>query len=208
MAEDPKAAEKKSLAKTAARGKGVLRDPRYREQENPVPGINERFTTHVIDEALRSILDRRGWPEHTKLQARHNADVVRGALQVTRNAPNRDFVFNLVWAALNLGLNSGHSAEGVERAARESGKKSGALRRENRPWLPHAKELALKVHIADPSASNEKLAVELAFGWRMNPDKGEPKCPSPRTLSRFIAELRASGELPSRTSSRRARTAS
>jgi hypothetical protein len=201
MADDPKAAKKKPLAKTDAGGKTVVRDPRYREQENPAPGVNETFTTEVVDEALRSILDRRGWPEHTKLQARHNADVIRGTMRVARNPPNRDFVFNLVWAALSLGLNSGHSAEWVERTARESGKKSGTLRRENRLWLPHAKEIALKVHIADPSASNEKLAVELAFRWRMNPDKGEPKCPGPRTLTRFIAELRASGELPPRTGS-------
>jgi Arc/MetJ-type ribon-helix-helix transcriptional regulator len=200
MADDPKAAERKSPAPTAKR-EARFRDPRYREQESSAPGVNEMLISDVVDETLRSILDRRGWPEHTKRHARHNADVIRAAIQAVRNAPNRDFILNLVWAALSLGLNSGHSAEWIERAARERAKKSGAVRKENRPWVPHAKELALTAQSADPNASDEKLATEIIFRWRRDPDKGEPKCPSVRTLSKFVAELRAREELPQRARS-------
>ena len=67
----------------------------------------------------------------------------------------------------------------------------------------HAKRKALtlgaligqwdKLHLSSKrpnTASNEKLATEIAFRWRMDPAKGEPKCPSAKTLSRFVAKLR------------------
>src|ERR1700722_103397 len=105
MADAPTAAKKKSVAKTAAKREAVSQDPRYREQESAVPSSSETFIKDVVDETLRSILDRRGWPEHTNPHARHNVDVIRDAMRAVRNAPNRDFVLNLVWASLSLAAN-------------------------------------------------------------------------------------------------------
>jgi hypothetical protein len=120
MVDDPKAAQRKSLVVTAAKRKAA----RYREQENTTPGGSDTLIRRVVDDTVRSILDRRGWPEHTKRQARHHADVIRDAMRAVRTAPNRDFVLNLAWAALSLGLSSGHSAEWTEREASERGKKA------------------------------------------------------------------------------------
>jgi hypothetical protein len=189
----------KEAATADEREAGFRADPRYREQESPAPGASNMFIGHVVDETLRSILDRRRWPEHMKLQARHNADVVRSAMLAVQNAPNRDFVLNLIWAALSLGLNSGHSQEWIERAARESGKKSAPVRKANWPWTEHATELAQRVCSLDQTLSNGKIASEVEGQWKHK----APKCPVHRTLENFISELRINGTLPQRTRSLR-----
>jgi hypothetical protein len=198
MADAPKAAQKKSVAKTAAKRKAVSQDPRYREQESAVPSSSETFIRDVVDETLRSILDRRGWPEHTKLHARHNVDVIRDAMRAVRNAPNRDFVLNLVWASLSLGANSGHSAEWVERVARESGKKSTVVRgKKSNAWRAYATERARSLRSKNPTLSQHDLADKIAQEWR---NKLFDKVGHSR-LVQFISELEHTGQVPQRSGS-------
>jgi hypothetical protein len=74
---------------------------------------------------------------------------------------------------------------------RRGGKKSGEVRRESRPWVPHAEKLALAV---DPNLSNEAIATEISGGWK-RPDVDPPGI---RTLMRFVAKLRSGAILPPR----------
>ena len=76
-------------------------------------------------------------------------------------------------------------------SGRRGGKKSGEVRRESRPWVPHAEELALAV---DPNLSNEAIATEINGGWK----RQDVDPPGIRTLAQFIAELRTAGKLPQR----------
>jgi hypothetical protein len=197
MSDDPKAAEKKSPARTTADRESGFRAQRYREQERSAPGVNEIFISDVVDETLRSIRDRRDWPEHTKLHARH------AAIQAVRNAPNRDFILNLVWAALSLGLNSGHSAEWVERVARESGKKSAVVRsKKSTAWKAYATERARSMRSKNPTLSQHDLADRIAHEWQKKPfDKvGHSR------LVQFISELERTNQIPQRSSSLAQRT--
>jgi hypothetical protein len=71
------------------------------------------------------------------------------------------------------------------------GKKSGEVRRKNRPWVPHAEELALAL---DPNLSNAAIATEITGGWK----RQDVDPPGIRWLAEFIAELRTAGKLPQR----------
>jgi hypothetical protein len=75
---------------------------------------------------------------------------------------------------------------------RRGGKRSGEVRRENRPWVPHAEELAFAI---DPNLSDEDIALAISDRWKL----GDVNCPGHRTLVRFVTELRAGGRLPART---------
>ena len=106
--------------------------------------------------------------------------------------------------ALFLGLRAGLKTDEVAKlraevfreTGREGGKKSGAVRKANRPWASHAMELARG---ADASASNEKIACAISDRWK----RADVDCPGIRTLAEFVSELRASGRLPQRTPSLR-----
>ncbi|MBG0801647.1 hypothetical protein IYW40_09135 [Methylocystis sp. H4A] len=71
------------------------------------------------------------------------------------------------------------------------GKKSGAARKENRSWVPHARELA--VAITDPEKRKNKstLAKEICDSWKLE----EPPSPTTRTLENFVDELIEDGAL-------------
>ena len=75
-------------------------------------------------------------------------------------------------------------------SGRRGGKKSGEVRRESRPWVPHAEELALAVA---PNLSNEAIATEISGGWKRH----DVDPPGIRTLQRFVAKLRG-GKIPPR----------
>ena len=60
------------------------------------------------------------------------------------------------------------------RQEREGGKKTGAVRKTNRPWASHAMELARG---ADASASNEKIACAISDRWK----RADVDCPGIRT---------------------------
>ena len=74
---------------------------------------------------------------------------------------------------------------------RRGGKKSGKVRRESRPWVPHAEEIVLTV---DSNLSNGAIATEINGGWK----RQDVDPPSIRTLEGFVGELRESGRLPPR----------
>ncbi len=190
--------EAKEAATADEQQAGFRADPRYREQESPAPSVGETFLGEVVDDTLRSILDRRGWLEHTKLQARYHASVIASGMQAVRNAPNRDFVLNLVWAALSLGLTSGHSAEWVERVARESGKKSAVARgKKSKGWKAYATEMALSLRSKNPTLSQHDIADRIALKWTNKPfvKVGRSR------LVQFISELERAGKVPQRSRS-------
>jgi len=80
--------------------------------------------------------------------------------------------------------------EGGERGGKNSGK---ARRRENKPWVPHASDLAKVICAELPKASNEYVAVEIVSRWKL-----ETPPPGVRTLAAFVSELRKAGILPKR----------
>jgi hypothetical protein len=77
---------------------------------------------------------------------------------------------------------------------RKGGKESGKTRKENRPWVPHATELAPAIFTELSEASDEKVALEIRDRWKLE----HPPAPSVRTLVRFFNELREAGTLPKR----------
>jgi hypothetical protein len=78
---------------------------------------------------------------------------------------------------------------------RDGGTNSGKARaRENKPWAPHATELARAIYSELPNASNEKVAVEIVSGWKLE----TPLPPTVRTLEKFVSELRKARKLPKR----------
>lgn len=215
MADLPKEGQDRSSVGTAEE---LVAAARHQLQLNSVPLVHEQFLLEIVQSMLSRTLNRDDLPEDMKLQARLHASLIEDQVRTTGNAPNRGVILirNAIWAGMSLGMTSGPglAEEDIERfrapaemllaqarldMARAGGKKSGAVRKEIRLWMPHARELALAAHSADPSASNDKLAGETVFSWRLH----EPKCPSLRTLSRFVAELRDGGALPPRTGSRR-----
>jgi hypothetical protein len=174
-------------------------------QRNDLSIANAQFLEDVVEHLLRDTLDRGDWPDHTKLHARFCAFLIKDAVREARNAPNGNLVLNVIWAGLSLGMSSGLSTEGVERLYSEArstmgsagGRKSGVSRKANRPWASYATELAKTAFSRNPNATNEKIAGAISDHWK--PEK--PKCPSFRTLERFVSELRANGQLPQRTGS-------
>ena len=77
----------------------------------------------------------------------------------------------------------------------KGGKKSGKTRsRENKPWAPHATELAQVIYSELPDPSDENIAVEIKTRWKLE----DPFPPTVRTLERFMPELREAGKLPKR----------
>jgi hypothetical protein len=78
---------------------------------------------------------------------------------------------------------------------RAGGRRSGESRRASRKWVPHATMLAHAVCSRDPAASNEGIAVAIADEWKLH----EVDYPGPKTLWRFVSELRAIGQLPQKS---------
>ena len=75
------------------------------------------------------------------------------------------------------------------------GKKSGKVRaRENKPWAPHATELAQVIYSELPDPSDEDVALEIKTRWKLE----RPVPPGVRTLMRFVSELPKPGKLPKR----------
>lgn len=173
---------------------------------NDVSMVYAPFLEHVVERLVRDILDQGDWPEHAKLHARFCAFLIKDAVREARNAENRSFALNVIWAGISLGMASPLSAEGVERLYAEArstmgsagGKKSSVSREAKRlRWTSYATELAKKAFARDPNAADEKIAGAMSDHWKPE----EPKCPSFRTLEKFVSELRANGQLPQRTGS-------
>jgi hypothetical protein len=97
-------------------------------------------------------------------------------------------------ARLSLEETEKRKRRAMSERGREGGKNSGKARKENRPWVPHATELAQDFCAKHPDASNEQVAVEIVNGWRLE----TPLPPTVRTLEKFVSELREAGTLPKR----------
>jgi hypothetical protein len=82
----------------------------------------------------------------------------------------------------------------MSEGGRNGGEKSGKARKENRPWVSHATELAPAIFTELSEASDEKVALEIHDRWKLE----HPPAPSVRTLVRFFNELREAGTLPKR----------
>ena len=80
----------------------------------------------------------------------------------------------------------------MSEGGRKGGKQSGKARKENRPWVAHATELAQAIFSKLPKASDEDVALEIHNRWKLE----YPPTPSVRTLLRFFNELREAGTLP------------
>ena len=85
--------------------------------------------------------------------------------------------------------------EHVARSVR-GGKKGGQTRRANRPWVPHAEELARVARNRDPSASQDTIASEIENSWKLL----DPKAPSHKTLKTHISEMIHAGTLAGKIS--------
>jgi hypothetical protein len=87
----------------------------------------------------------------------------------------------------------------VVEGGKRGGKNSGKVRsRENKPWAPHATELAIAIDLDLPVASDEDIAFEIKAGWKLD----SPPSPGVRTLTRFVSDLRNAGKLPKRAKRR------
>jgi hypothetical protein len=83
----------------------------------------------------------------------------------------------------------------ISKGGQKGGKKSGKVRgRENKPWAPHATELAQVIYSELSDPPDEEVAVEIKTRWKLE----HLLPPSVRTLLRFIPELRQAGKLPKR----------
>jgi hypothetical protein len=78
---------------------------------------------------------------------------------------------------------------------KKGGLRSGEVRRNNRPWVPHATELLREIYDKTPELASEPMAVEAIFRW-----KEIVKEPGLNTMKKFIVELRDKGHLPPKKS--------
>jgi hypothetical protein len=77
---------------------------------------------------------------------------------------------------------------------KRGGHRSGEVRSwRNKPWAPHAIELAKTIVGELPNASDGTVALEIVTRWKL-----EKLPPSVRTLEKVVSELRKTGELPTR----------
>jgi hypothetical protein len=107
----------------------------------------------------------------------------------------REAAFRLASATQQMEMIARFGLEEAEkrkrRAISEGGRKGGKNRwegrtGENRPWVPHATELAHVIYSEFPGASDQEIAVEIKTRWKLD-------CPLPptvRTLEKFVSELR------------------
>jgi hypothetical protein len=189
-----------------------------REIREKYPGLLEEFEHKfrngdylmaMFGQCMKRVLARPDLNAGRKTNAQEDAAVFMAAFDELKQADSRsrELAFELgiraLFTGLRVGLNQDEEQklrEGVlAELGRSGGKASGEARKENRPWVPHAKELALEVHSEDPEASDATLATEIGSRWKHE----DPKCPGHRTLENFISELRADRTLPQRTGSLR-----
>ena len=127
----------------------------------------------LFQHALKMVLERRDLTEATKEKVLSAAEEFRALLNVFQAASPMagGLVFKVASLALLTGLLAGLTPHTVEKLragwpaelGRDGGQKSGAVRKANRPWTLHAKEL---VHRCDPNLSNGGIAAELMRGWK------------------------------------------
>jgi hypothetical protein len=165
----------------------------------------------LFQNALRSALARSDLSDGDKAEASSDAAEFSALFELFSERPRvnceRTAVFQFASKALLAGLQAGLAPAEVRKLreglpaelGRSGGKRSGAARKANRRWVPHATQLAVEACSRDPNISNEKIADAISDWWKLN----DPNCPGRRTLSDFISDLRARGTLPQRSGSLR-----
>lgn len=86
------------------------------------------------------------------------------------------------------------TTEAIAIRQKAAGQRSGQARREARPWVTHATDLATQLRCRVPTWSREKLATEIEFSWKIS-----AKCPGHQTLLKFLRECERGGIIPPRS---------
>jgi hypothetical protein len=169
---------------------------------------NGDYLMAMFGQCMKRLLARPDLNAGRKTNAQEDAAVFMAAFDELKHADSRsrELAFELAIRALFTGLRVGLNQDEVEKLragaraefSRLGGKKSGEARKKGRPWTPHAEKLALEAHSANPNASDETLATEVAASWKL-----KSQYPSHRTLTQFMSELRKSEILPQRSRSLR-----
>jgi hypothetical protein len=115
--------------------------------------------------------------------------VAQGAIRLASAAQEMEMI-----ARLGLEEAEKRKRRAMSEGGKKGGEKSGKVRRENRPWAPHATELARVIYSEPSDPSDEEVAVEIKTRWKLE----HVRPPGVRTLMRFIGELRQAGKLPKR----------
>jgi hypothetical protein len=206
MTDRPTTAQEDSSAMSADEQIAVFID--YLRMNN-VAIVSEEVILDSVQSADRTVQVQDDRSEEMRLHAHFCASLIQRGLREVRNDTNRSFHLNLLWAAFDFGmiLSPDRPPKEIERIRAEArslmasalGKRSGEVRRENRPWAQHAEELALEAYSNDPARSNEKIADYISDSWKL----ADVRCPGHRWLAEFAAELRLIGRLPRRARSLR-----
>ncbi len=79
----------------------------------------------------------------------------------------------------------------IRRKLSEAGKRSGEVRRQNRPWVPHAEALVKAIIAEFPEYRRGRIATEVSSRWKEELDL----LPSHETLVNFVKELERAGDI-------------
>jgi hypothetical protein len=212
LTEDPELRTLMERYYASPRGKGELILEAFVQKANALyPSWRETIEhSHRDGVGLRTLFihalkEARAWPNLTEFEQLQIKDLEAEFATVfdtfsTASPEVAERAFKLALAVQEMGLIAGFGPKEVLksklRALVEGGKKggdqSGEVRsRENKPWAPHATELAKAIYSDLPEASNEDIAVEIKTRWKLE----SPLPPGVRTLTRFVSELRKAGKL-------------
>jgi hypothetical protein len=175
---------------------------------------NGDYLKAMFDQCMERVLARPDLSAGRKTNAQEDADAfVFVFTELQREdlgaKEMKELAYELSTRALFTALRAGLSPEEVEKielhaeigrrvvsGGKRGGTKSGRTRsRENKPWAPHATELAQVIYADLPGASDEDIAFEIKTRWKLE----EVSPPTVRTLVTFVSELRERGKLPKRT---------
>ena len=88
------------------------------------------------------------------------------------------------------------SALKVKAGGTTGGSNSGKVRRQNRidTWEPIARQMAKDIRAAKPTASQDEVAADIAYGWK----REDYSAPGHTTLKQLVSLMERAGELPPR----------
>jgi hypothetical protein len=80
-----------------------------------------------------------------------------------------------------------------------AGIKSGEVRRNNRPWTAHARELVKAIIAQSPEFGRDRIATQITVLWKLEEDL----LPGHETLKKYVEELEAKGDIPTHAERKR-----
>lgn len=90
--------------------------------------------------------------------------------------------------------------EGLREAPSKLGKKGGETPKKEKPWVPYARMLTLKIPVRARTLPDSRIAAILSNRWLKEKPaewaREKPDCPSLDTLRKFVGKLRDDGEFP------------